>query len=230
MLNNGEVPNVIKKGLLSPVFKKKGSKKLENYYRGIIVLPVINKIPEAIIKLRIQPQILKMQNPSQRGFTANTSPLNASFIIEELKRNAKDEKTPVITVLLDAKSAFDVVDLYHLLRRLYQTGINDKLWSLFNSLHQGESSVVKWMGHESSAFEVTQGVRQGGILSADLYKIYVNPLLDRLNHTGLGAKIGNIICNTSVCADDVTLNSFKSYGLWIIWAQWARPRNLLTTF
>jgi hypothetical protein len=34
------------------------------------------------------------------------------------------------------------------------------------------------MGHESSAFEVTQGVRQSGILSADLYKMYVNPLLD----------------------------------------------------
>jgi hypothetical protein len=43
---------------------------------------------------------MKMQNPCQRGFTANTSPLNASFIIEELKRNAKDEKTPVIIVLL----------------------------------------------------------------------------------------------------------------------------------
>jgi hypothetical protein len=90
MLNNGEVPNVIKKGLLSPVFKKK----------GITVLPVLNKILEAMIKLRIQPQIMKMQNPCQRGFTANTSPLNASFIIEELKRNAKDEKTPVIIVLL----------------------------------------------------------------------------------------------------------------------------------
>lgn len=118
---------LLRKGKLSPVIKKKGSKKLTNYYRGITVLPVLNKILEAIIKLRIQPQIMKMQNPCQRGFTANTSPLNASFIIEELKRNAKDEKTPVIIVLLDAKSAFDVVDLYHLLRRLYQTGINDKL-------------------------------------------------------------------------------------------------------
>ena len=41
MLNNGEVPNAIKKGLLSPVFKKKGSKKLANYYRVITVLPVL---------------------------------------------------------------------------------------------------------------------------------------------------------------------------------------------
>ena len=65
------------------------------------------------------------------------------------------------------------------------------------------------MGHESSAFEVIQGVRQSGILSADLYKMYVNPLLDRLNLTCLGAKIDNIICNTSACADDITLNSFN---------------------
>ena len=48
-----------------------------------------------------------------------------------------------------------------------------------------------------------------GILSADLYTIYVNPLLDRLNHTGLGAKIGNIICNTSACTNAITLNSFN---------------------
>ena len=102
-----------------------------------------------------------------------------------------------------------MVDPYYLLRRLYQTGISDKFWSLINSLHQGATSVVKWMGHESSAFEVTQGVRQSGILSADLYKMYVNHLLDRLNQTGIGAKIGNIICDTSACADDVTLNSFN---------------------
>jgi hypothetical protein len=39
--------------------------------------------------------------------------------------------------------------------------------------------------------------------------MYVNPLLDRLNLTCLGAKIDNIICNTSACADDITLNSFN---------------------
>ncbi len=54
---------LLRKGKLSPVIKKKGSKKLTNYYRGITVLPVLNKILEAIIKLRIQPQIMKMQNP-----------------------------------------------------------------------------------------------------------------------------------------------------------------------
>ena len=39
------------------------------------------------------------------------------------------------------------------------------------------------------------GVRQGGILSTDLYKLYINPLLDRLQDVGIGLKIGNINVN-----------------------------------
>ena len=59
-------------------------------------------------------------------------------------------------------------------------------------------------------------MRQGGILSADLYKIYVNPLLDRLNKTGLGAKVGDIICNTRACADDVTINTYSDHDVQIL--------------
>jgi hypothetical protein len=50
-----------------------------------------------------------------------------------------------------------------------------------------------------------QGGRQGGSLSADLYKVYVNPLLDTLRNSGLGGKIGNINCCAPTCADDVAL-------------------------
>ena len=39
-----------------------------------------------------------------------------------------------------------------------------------------------------------QDFRQSGVLSADLYKVYVDQLLHRLKHNGLGMKIGNIQC------------------------------------
>ena len=51
------------------------------------------------------------------------------------------------------------------------------------------------------------GVRQGGILSTDLYKLYINPLLDRLQDVGIGLKIGNINVNNTGCADDIALLS-----------------------
>jgi hypothetical protein len=50
-------------------------------------------------------------------------------------------------------------------------------------------------------------VRQGDISSADLYKIYVDPLLHRLKNSGLGVKIGDVECCATACADDITINS-----------------------
>jgi uncharacterized membrane-anchored protein len=51
------------------------------------------------------------------------------------------------------------------------------------------------------------GVRQEGILNTDLYKLYINPLLDRLQDVGIGLKIGNINVNNTGCADDIALLS-----------------------
>ena len=74
-------------------------------------------------------------------------------------------------------------------------------------MHEGASSAIKWNGKISDQFKVLQGVRQGGILSTDLYKLYVNSLLDRLTSSNIGLNIGNVVCNTSACADDIALMS-----------------------
>jgi hypothetical protein len=47
-------------------------------------------------------------------------------------------------------------------------------------------------------------------LSADLYKIYVDHLLHRLQHSGKGLKIGYINCCATACADDISINCVKS--------------------
>jgi hypothetical protein len=72
-----------------------------------------------------------------------------------------------------------------MLRRVYQAGIDDKHWVLIKSLHGNAVSSAKWADQRSEPFEVNQGVRQGGILSTDLYKLYINPLLTRLEATCL---------------------------------------------
>jgi hypothetical protein len=46
-------------------------------------------------------------------------------------------------------------------------------------------------------FKIGMGDRQGGILSTDLYKLYINPLLDRLQDVEIGLKIGNINVNNT---------------------------------
>jgi len=109
LINNifktGEIPDSLKIGLLSPIYKNKGSKNDAINYRGITVLPVLSKIIESIIKVRIQPNIHNVQNPSQRGFTKGASPMNAALPVEEAYRTFADEKNNGYLVLLDAKAA-----------------------------------------------------------------------------------------------------------------------------
>jgi hypothetical protein len=48
-----------------------------------------------------------------------------------------------------------------------------------------------------------------GLLCADLYKLYINPLLNFLDDSGLGGKIGNINVCAPTCADDVALIAYN---------------------
>ena len=156
------------------------------------------------------------QNPLQRGFTAGSSPLNCSLIIEEFIREAMDKGQTAAVALLDAKVAFDVVNHPSLLRKLYIAGIEGNLWNVINSLQQNAFSSVKWRGELSNTFPISQGVRQGGILSADMYKFYVNTLLDRIQDSGIGEHIGDINCSAPTCADDMSQLSNNDQDLQIL--------------
>ena len=203
----GRIPESLKVGLLTPIFKNKGTKQQATNYRGITVLPVIAKIIEVILKNRTQRHILETQNKRQRGFTAGSSPLNSALPIEEAYRESKDNKIDLQIVLLDAKAAFDTVIHSHMMRKAYLAGIEDKHWTLIKDLHENATSSIKWDGNISIPFDVKQGVRQGGILSADLYKLYINQLLNQYESAGIGYRIGNISTNSTACADDIALVS-----------------------
>ena len=201
----GRVTEALSIGTLTPVFKNKGLSTDAKNYRGITILPTITKVVETLLKDRIQPAIEAQQNSLQRGFTKHSSPMNCSLIVEETIREYKDLRRPIYIAFLDAKSAFDVVSHDSLLRKLFHAGVEGVSWSLIHSLHAETESVVKWNGAYSDVFKVDQGVRQGGILSTDLYKLYDNGLFDRLQLTSVGCHIGEISCVVPGCADDAAV-------------------------
>ena len=119
-----------------------------------------------------------------------SSPLNIALIVEETRRNFEDEKKPLVLVTLDAKSAFDVLDHKIMMRQLYHCGVDDRHWKLIDSLHTGAISAIKWGGAVSDGFQIDQGVRQGGVLSAALYKVYVDPVLHTVSEPVLEQELG----------------------------------------
>ena len=83
IFRQGRVTEILKAGLLTPIFKNKGLTTQVTNYRDITVLPVISKIVEPIIKARIQNQVLEIQSRTQRGFTSGSSPVNSALAVEE---------------------------------------------------------------------------------------------------------------------------------------------------
>lgn len=109
--------------------------------------------------------------------------------------------------------AFDIVSHTSLKGKLFHIGIEGKTWKLINSLHRNARSVVKRDGMISDSFEIQQRVRQGGILSTEMYKVFINRLLDRLDVTMMGMQIGGINCVAPTCADDVAIVSSNRSAL-----------------
>ncbi|XP_071161016.1 uncharacterized protein [Mytilus edulis] len=103
--------------------------------------------------------------------------------------------------------AFDVVSHVIVLDKLYEIGVHPKIWTIVRDLYDGMTSKVRWAGAISPKFNILQGVRQGGILSPLLYKIYNNNLLMELQETRLGFRMGNVYLGCPTCADDIALLS-----------------------
>ncbi|CAC5394928.1 unnamed protein product [Mytilus coruscus] len=114
-------------------------------------------------------------------------------------RNAKNRKKKTFVAFIDASKAFDVVWHDSLMLKLFQSGIKDEDWFLVYKWYQQMRSRVKWDGQFSRAFDEQQGVRQGGILSPTMYKIYINPLLDRSVYTEISRSRFNKNKVSAIC-------------------------------
>ena len=183
------LPDKHKVGKLSPVYKKLDPINPFNH-RGITVLDIFCKIYEKLIKPESDPIFLPTQNKLQRGFTEDTSPLLAGLMLQEQIYEAIESKKKLYITFLDVKTAFDVVWHESLLCKIYLDGIEGGLWLGIRSLYTGAHTAVSWAGKLTDTFSVLQGVRQGAVLSSDLYKRYNNPLLNMLTSSGLGGHIG----------------------------------------
>ena len=200
------IPENFNSGFIIPVYKKGGKPQTDrNSYRGITISSIIGKLFEHIVLGHYEHTVQSTQNPLQCGFTRGASPAHAALIFTEVLNEARDNKRPLYAATLDAQKAFDVVDHSSLMRKLYLAGIPDTIWLLKNDMYKALTSRVRYNDVFSEVFEVSQGVRQGGILSTTDYKLYINELLDNLENANLGCYLGDIYCGAPTCADDVLL-------------------------
>ena len=93
-----------------------------------------------------------------------------------------------------------------------ELGIQGKMFSIVKALYSKSQCFVYFSGSTSDKFEVLQGTGQGRILSAFMYKIYINELIKTISDCEYSLSIGPLKLGSSTFADDMTLLSlFPSF-------------------
>ena len=113
------------------------------------------------------------------------------------------EGKPTYAFFLDVKKAYDTVWREGLWYKMWEMGIEGKMWRVVRSLYVNNRSCVYLDGKFSEFFSINEAVAQGCTLSPTLFLIYINGLLSGLEkHPELGVKLSNTTMSGILFAND----------------------------
>ena len=135
------------------------------------------------------------------------------FLLKQTMNSYVESNTCVFSVFLDATKAFDRVNHYKLFKKLTVHHVPMCFVCLLQYWYAHQTMQVKWDNCLSESFLVTNGVRQGGVLSPNLFAIYIDDLSVELNKRQAGCCISNNLINHILFADDLCCFSASLDGL-----------------
>ena len=114
----------------------------------------------------------------------------------------------ILHQFLDATAAFDKCLQEIILREIYLSGVDSDAWNVIEQMHKKAEKVIKWQGLTSEEkMQETRGTRQGGHLSADEFKIYVNNMLIDLEGACGEDRLAGLPASVVGLADDTAPTS-----------------------
>ena len=229
VLSHGMAPDDLLLGTMFPLIKdSRGKIQSSDNYRAITIGTCISKLFELII---LNKQAYAFHTGElQFGFKGKSSTVTCSFVVQEVINYYNSNNSNVYTVLLDASKAFDRVNFIKLFRKLIEKNMCPLIIRLLLNSYINQKLNVRWNVALSEMFSVSNGVRQGGILSPIFFAIYIDELLFRLKRSGVGCHMGNHFVGSLGFADDITLLCPTLHGLKIminICEQFAKEYDLL---
>ena len=125
----------------------------------------------------------------------------------------KQRGTIIFVTFLDASKAFDNIDFWLLFQKQITKDFPVFIIKILAYWYCAQEMHV-WSGSTSTSyFHVSNGVKQGGILSPMLFKVYMDQLSIRLKMSDIGGDIGGHFINHLCHADDLCLISLSSAGM-----------------
>jgi len=204
MLIHGAVPTDMTISTLVPIPKnRRKSLNDSNNYRAIALSSLLGKTLDHILLLQYSDHLFT--SDLQYGFKKCHSTTQCTFILKEVVQYYLNNDSHVNVVLLDASRAFDRVNYTKLFRLLMKRQLCPVITRFLLRMYTNQTIRVRWGACISPLTPISNGVKQGGVLSPILFTIYMDELLLRLKSSSFGCHIGNIFCGALGYADDTVL-------------------------
>ena len=174
---SGVFPDKLKCAYVLPVHKAESKLSVGNY-RPISILPIISKIFEKVVSIRLT-NFLKTNDiifKHQFGFQSGMSTDLAILDIHSKIVEAFENKKFACCVFLDFAKAFDTVNHKILLKKLEYYGVRGIVLKWFDSYLCNRPQCVNINGTFSDFLNILCGVPQGSVLGPILFLIYINDI------------------------------------------------------
>lgn len=148
-------------------------------------------------------------------------------MLKEVVHSYTRKKGRAYCVFIDLSKAFDKVNHFILGETLLNRNVPPDLVLLIMNYLRNQTARVVW-GREAGGYHlIDEGVRQGGILSPFLFKLYIDSLVTEISSMEVGCRLGFTRMNILSYADDMVLLADSIENLSLLYSNFVeKVKNL----
>ena len=164
----GNHPNIIPRTILLP--KKPSAVDCEQHHT-ISLMRHVTRIIHRVLLLRLRSRIQPEIGREQFGFVEDAATRDAIFVLRVITERAVEMQKDIYMCFIDYANAFDKVRHQELFEDLDKLDLYRKDVHLLSTLYWNQTAYIQRDGEYSECIKIRWGVRQGCVMSLDLFKL-----------------------------------------------------------
>lgn len=177
-------------------------------YRGLSLQSCAYKLYSAVLNTRmcVHLEHNNVLSNAQNGFRKHRSCVDHVYTMCDLIKSKINDKKKIYACYIDFSKAFDYVNRPMAMYRLQEYGVTGRLYNAYKAIYDSALCALKINGNLTEYITTVMGTKQGDNSSPTIFGIFINELLQKLEESGLGVKLGeDDTISVLAYADDIVL-------------------------
>ena len=201
----GKFSDSQRQSVIRMIEKKGKSKEKVNGWRPISLMNVDIKLLAKVLAERLKLVCKEIIGEEQLAYIEGNDVHEGHLLLNKVLESARAKKLSGLMCCIDFKGAFDSVRHKLIYTTLEKMGLGENFINMLKSLYNENKSAVLNYGTTSNWIQLERSCRQGDPVSAYLFILIMEVLINSLKKLKFGMKIGSLSLWSTAFADDLTL-------------------------